>query len=154
MFVCNCCTCCCGFLRGVKEFGAPHLLVRSNWVSTIEAGRCTACGACAGGRCPMDAIALQDGRHTVSEGRCIGCGVCTIGCPTDAIMLKPRPRRERTTPPGTIATWAFARAVRRRGALGAAVQFGGLAITTIWARLAARRGEREERGKWWDPEDG
>jgi hypothetical protein len=42
MFVCNCCTCCCGFLRGVKEFGAPHLLVRSNWVSAIEAGRCTA----------------------------------------------------------------------------------------------------------------
>jgi len=147
MFVCNCCTCCCGFLRGVKEFGAPHLLVRSNWVSAIEVGRCTACGACAGGRCPMDAIAPQDGRYTVSEGRCIGCGVCTIGCPTDAVMLRPRPRRERTTPPGTIATWAFARAVRRRGPLRAAVQFGGLAITTIWARLAARQGEREERGK-------
>ena len=147
MFVCNCCTCCCGFLRGVKEFGAPHLLVRSNWVSAIEAGRCTACGACAGGRCPMDAIAEQDGRYTVSEGRCIGCGVCTIGCPADAIMLESRPRRERTTPPGTIATWAFARAVQRRGALRAALQFGGLAITTIWARLAARRGEREERGK-------
>jgi Pyruvate/2-oxoacid:ferredoxin oxidoreductase delta subunit len=147
MFVCNCCTCCCGFLRGVKEFGAPHLLVRSNWVSAIEAGRCTACGACAGGRCPMDAITEQDGRYTVSEGRCIGCGVCTIGCPTEAIMLKPRPRRERTTPPGTIATWAFARAVRRRGALRAAAQFGGLAITTIWARLAARQGEQEERSK-------
>ena len=147
MFVCNCCTCCCGFLRGVKEFGAPHLLVRSNWVSAIEAGRCTACGACAGGRCPMDAIALQDGRYTVSEGRCIGCGVCTIGCPTDAIMLGPRPRRERTTPPCTIATWAFARAVQRRGTLRAALQFGGLAITTIWARLAARQGEREERTK-------
>ncbi len=109
MFVCNCCTCCCGFLRGVKEFGAPHLLVRSNWVSAIEAERCTACGACAGGRCPMDAITEQDGRYTVSEERCIGCGVCTIGCPADAIMLKSRPRRERTTPPGTIATWAFAR---------------------------------------------
>ena len=147
MFVCNCCTCCCGFLRGVKEFGAPHLLVRSNWVSAIEAGRCTACGVCAGGRCPMDAIAEQDGRYTVSEGRCIGCGVCTIGCPTDAIMLKSRPRRERTTPPDTIATWAFARAIQRHGALRAAAQFGGLAITTLWARLAARQGEREERNK-------
>ena len=147
MFVCNCCTCCCGFLRGVKEFGAPHLLVRSNWVSAIETERCTACGACAGGRCPMDAIAEQDGRYTVSEERCIGCGVCTIGCPADAIMLKPRPRLERTTPPGTIATWAFARAAQRRGALRAAAQFGGLAITTIRARLAARQGEREERDK-------
>ncbi|MCX5734445.1 MAG: 4Fe-4S binding protein [candidate division NC10 bacterium] len=137
MFVCNCCTCCCGFLRGVKEFGAPHLLVRSNWVSAIEAGRCTACGACAGGRCPMDAITERDGRYTVSEARCIGCGVCTIGCPADAIMLKSRPRLEQTTPPGTIVTWAFARAVQRRGALRAALQFGGLAITTIWARLTA-----------------
>jgi electron transport complex protein RnfB len=99
LFVCNCCACCCGFLRGVKEFGAPHLLVRSNWVSAIETERCTACGACAGGRCPMDAIADHDGRTAVDEERCIGCGVCTVGCPTDAITLRPRPRPERTTPP-------------------------------------------------------
>jgi H+/Na+-translocating ferredoxin:NAD+ oxidoreductase subunit B len=147
LFVCNCCPCCCGFLRGVKEFGAPHLLVRSNWVSTVWAERCTACGACAGGRCPMDAIAESDGRYTVSEERCIGCGVCTVSCPADAITLRPRPPRERTTPPKTIATWAFSRAVRRRGALRAMAQFGGLGLQAMWSHLATRRQARAGRVK-------
>jgi Na+-translocating ferredoxin:NAD+ oxidoreductase subunit B len=146
LFICNCCSCCCGFLRGVKEFGAPHLLVRSNWVSAIEAGRCTACGACAAGRCPMDAIAEMDGSFAVSGERCIGCGVCTVDCPSDAIMLRPRPPRERSTPPGNIASWAISRAARRRGPLRAAVQLGGLVITTMWARLTARPQGPEERG--------
>jgi hypothetical protein len=30
LFVCNCCACSCGLLRGVSEFAAPYLLVRSN----------------------------------------------------------------------------------------------------------------------------
>lgn len=139
LFVCNCCPCCCGFLRGVKEFGAPHLLVRSNWVSTIRAERCTACGACAGGRCPMDAIAQSDSCYTVSEERCIGCGACTPCCPANAITLTPRPLRERTTPPRTIAAWAFSRAIRRHGALRATAQFGGLALRAMWSHLATRR---------------
>jgi len=137
MFVCNCCPCCCGFLRGVKEFGAPHLLVRSNWVSAIAVERCTACGACAGGRCPMDAIGEQDGRYAVSGERCIGCGVCSLGCPADAITLRPRPRPERSVPPGTITTWAISRAVHRRGLLRAAAQVGGLTLKTLWSRIAA-----------------
>ncbi len=140
MFVCNCCTCCCGFLRGVKEFGAPHLLVRSNWVSSIQAERCTACGLCAAGRCPMDAIADRHGRYVVDEDRCIGCGVCSLGCPAEAISLRSRPRAERTAPPRTIVSWAFARAVRRRGALPATVQFGRLALTAIRSRLASGKG--------------
>ena len=138
MFVCNCCACCCGFLRGIKEFGAPHLLVRSNWVSVIAAERCTACRACAGGRCPMDAIAEHDGHFSVSGERCIGCGVCSVSCPADAITLRSRPRSERTIPPKTLATWVFSRAVRRRGALRTAAQVGGLTITTLWSRLAMR----------------
>jgi Pyruvate/2-oxoacid:ferredoxin oxidoreductase delta subunit len=137
MFVCNCCACCCGFLRGVKEFGAPHLLVRSNWVSAIAAERCTACGACAGGRCPMDAISEHDGRYAVSGERCIGCGVCSISCPADAITLRPRPRPERSIPPKTIITWALSRVAHRRGALRAAAQFGGLTLKTLWSRGAA-----------------
>jgi ferredoxin len=147
LFVCNCCPCCCGFLRGAREFGAPHPLVRSNWASTVWAERCTACGACAGGRCPMDAIAESDGRYTVSEERCIGCGVCTVSCPADAITLMPRPPRERTTPPRTIAAWAFSRAVRRRGALRAAAQFGGLTLQAMWPHRATRRQARAEQDK-------
>jgi electron transport complex protein RnfB len=147
MFVCNCCACCCGFLRGVTEFRAPHLLVRSNWLSTIAVARCTACGACVGGRCPTGALAERDGRYTVSEERCIGCGVCAAGCPAGAITLRPRPPREQTTPPKTIATWALSRAVRRRGALRAAVQLGGLALGTMRQRFAYRKTSGDGHGK-------
>jgi Pyruvate/2-oxoacid:ferredoxin oxidoreductase delta subunit len=146
MFVCNCCACCCGFLRGVTEFRAPHLLVRSNWLSTVEAARCTACGACVGGRCPTGALAERDGRFSVSEKRCIGCGVCAAGCPAGAITLRPRPRREQITPPKTIATWALSRAVRRRGALRVAVQLGGLMLGTLRQRLTARRTSGRKQG--------
>lgn len=144
MFVCNCCTCCCGFLRGVKEFGAPHLLVRSNWVSRIDVDRCRACGACADGRCPMDAIIERDVRYAVNETRCIGCGVCTLGCPGEAITLRLRPRAEQSTPPKTIIAWAFARAVQRHGALRALTQFGGLSVDALWSRVASRRRGREK----------
>ena len=147
MFVCNCCACCCGFLRGVTEFRAPHLLVRSNWLSAIEAARCTACGACIGGRCPTGALAERDGRFAVSEERCIGCGVCAAGCPADAITLRLRPPREQTTPPKTIAAWALSRAVRRRGALRAAVQLGGLALGTMRQRFAHRKTPGDAHGK-------
>jgi Na+-translocating ferredoxin:NAD+ oxidoreductase subunit B len=143
MFVCNCCACCCGFLRGVKEFGAPHLLIRSNWVSAIAADRCTGCGACAAGRCPMDAIRDRDGRYAVSEERCIGCGVCSVGCPADAVALTPRPRAERATPPRTITTWALSRAVRRHGPLRTALQLGEIALQAAWPRRSRDERERE-----------
>jgi ferredoxin len=128
MFICNCCTCCCGFLRGVKEFGAPHLLVRSNWVSVIDAERCTGCGLCAAGRCPMDAVRQQGDRVCISAARCIGCGVCAAACPTGALRLQSRPRAERATPPRNIVTWAVSRSVQRHGLLGAARRIGGLAL--------------------------
>jgi ferredoxin len=133
MFVCNCCSCCCGFLRAVKEFGAPHMLVRSNWVSGVDPGLCTACGEC-GPRCPMDAVAESDGSFVVDEERCIGCGACATVCPTEAMTLRPRRRSERTTPPKTIVSWAFRRAVSRSGPLRALAQFGALTAKAMSSR--------------------
>jgi electron transport complex protein RnfB len=139
MFVCNCCSCCCGFLRAVKEFEAPHMLVRSNWVSSIDADACTACGACAAPRCPMEAIAEDNGAFAVHDERCIGCGVCTTVCPTDAVTLRPRPRSEQTTPPKTIVSWAFRRAVGRSGPLRAITQFGSITAKALASRRTTTR---------------
>jgi H+/Na+-translocating ferredoxin:NAD+ oxidoreductase subunit B len=139
MFVCNCCSCCCGFLRAVKDFEAPHMLVRSNWVSAIDPDVCTACGACAAPRCPMDAVAEHDGAFAVDEGRCIGCGVCTTACPTAAVTLRPRRHSEQTTPPKTIVSWAFRRAVRRSGPLRAIGQFGTMTAKALASHRAGTR---------------
>ncbi len=143
-FVCNCCSCCCGFLRAVKELDAPHMLVRSNWVSAIDADRCTACGECAAPRCPMDAVAEHDGAFAVDEDRCLGCGACTAVCPTDAVTLKPRPRSQQTTPPKTIVSWALRRAIRRSGPLRAIAQVGSLTGTALASQRSARRTRRRQ----------
>ncbi|MCU0293429.1 MAG: 4Fe-4S binding protein [Thermoanaerobaculaceae bacterium] len=115
MFVCNCCRCCCGLLRGISEFAAPHVLVRSNYLAQVDLEACTGCGVCSGGRCPMAAIASDDGVPRVDPARCIGCGACAVTCPSDAIRLVPRPVAERLDPPKTIVHWFVARASQRHG---------------------------------------
>ncbi|MBN1854843.1 MAG: 4Fe-4S binding protein [Pirellulales bacterium] len=59
---------------------------RSSWVATVNAARCTACGACAA-VCPMDAITVNAVAH-IETANCAGCGVCVDACPQDAITLK------------------------------------------------------------------
>jgi len=137
-FVCNCCSCCCGFLRGVKEFGAPYLLAHASVVSRIDADGCTACGECASPHCPMDAIVLTEGVYHVLSSRCIGCGVCLTACPADAIELVPRPADEVERTPKTVIHWSLERAAARHGALHGLVLRGWLAWEMAKAKLADR----------------
>ena len=116
MFVCNCCSCCCGFLRGLKEHGAPHMLAPSGFVAAIDPDACTDCDACAP-RCPMDAIERTPPRYTVAADRCLGCGVCAPVCPTGAITLVRRPEDARTVPPRDIVHWSVERMSSRSGPL-------------------------------------
>jgi Na+-translocating ferredoxin:NAD+ oxidoreductase subunit B len=129
MFVCNCCSCCCGFLRGLREFGAPHLLVRSDWVAVIDAELCASCGECAD-RCPTQAISFDDTVMALQVGpdRCIGCGVCTVSCPGGGITMRERPAGERTTPPQNLVSWAWQRSVNRSGTLRSVLRFAPLAL--------------------------
>lgn len=113
VFFCNCCRCCCGILRGVSEFKAPHFLAKSNYVAAIDPEECSACGVCADERCPMDAIVEEDGAYKVLVERCIGCGVCTPTCPTEAIKLVRKPESEQVKPPNNLLDWNFKRASSR-----------------------------------------
>ncbi|HOC43851.1 MAG TPA: 4Fe-4S binding protein [Thermoanaerobaculales bacterium] len=141
-FVCNCCSCCCGFLRAVNEHAAPYMLARSNYASVIDLEACTDCGDCEGGRCPVSAISSDGGGHVVDQGRCIGCGVCALACPYDAIRLVPRPESDRLTPPGTLIDWSLDRVDHRHGRLKGAAMRGWL----VWEglKMAARRGAHPE----------
>lgn len=134
MFVCNCCSCCCGFLRGLKEHGAPHLLLRSNYVAAVDAQACAACGDCLG-RCPMEALRLEGDGCLVDGARCLGCGVCTLECPTEAIALVARPAAERSEPPSSLAAWALQRALHRSGPLRTAAQVGGMAVAALRGKV-------------------
>jgi len=112
-FICNCCSCSCPVLSATKNFGLPHLMAKSNFVAAINQETCEACGVCAEERCPMNAIAEDDGAYRVKPKRCIGCGVCTTTCPTDSITLIPKPEGERDEPPEDLLDWYSKRAASR-----------------------------------------
>ncbi len=111
--LCNCCPCCCGLLRGIRELGAPHLLARSNYAARIDAATCSSCGVCAQDRCPVGAIREDGDSYLVDADRCIGCGVCTSACPTESISLVARPQSEQNRPPENLLTWLYQRAQSR-----------------------------------------
>jgi len=115
--ICNCCSCCCAVLRGVKDFGAPHLMASSDFVAVIDHGECVECGVCADERCPMEAIEKEDSGYVVQPERCIGCGVCTVTCPTEAIALVRRPESEQDEPPETMKDWSARRIANRAKAV-------------------------------------
>jgi electron transport complex protein RnfB len=111
VFVCNCCSCSCGILRGLKEYQAPYMLAKSNFVAQIDQELCEACGVCKDERCPIDAIVEEEDVYSVQAERCIGCGVCTVTCPTDAISLTQR--AEPDIPPENLFDWGVKRAASR-----------------------------------------
>lgn len=88
-FICNCCTCCCGILRGVSAFNAPVRTISSNYEAVVDADACTGCGTCVE-RCQMDAITLEGDVAELNLERCVGCGVCVHHCPAEAITLAKR----------------------------------------------------------------
>jgi electron transport complex protein RnfB len=85
-FICNCCTCCCGILKGVSHFNAPVRTISSNYEGSVDPDLCTGCGECVE-KCQLDAIALTDDVADINVDRCIGCGVCVYHCPPGAMTL-------------------------------------------------------------------
>jgi Pyruvate/2-oxoacid:ferredoxin oxidoreductase delta subunit len=113
MFVCNCCSCCCGVIRAMMLYNAPHVMAKSNYHAAINQETCAACGVCADERCPVKAIAEKDGGYEVQQDRCIGCGVCASTCPTDSISLNRKPESPEDVPPQNIVDWYMKRSANR-----------------------------------------
>lgn len=89
-FLCNCCGCCCGILRGITELGRPTSVATSSYIVAYDAAECSACGACVD-RCHVTAISETDDGVAIDFERCIGCGLCNLVCPTDALKMARRP---------------------------------------------------------------
>ncbi len=112
-FICNCCSCCCGVIRGMRDYNAPHMLATSNFLAFIDQETCDACGLCAEERCPINAIREDNGTYAVQPEQCIGCGVCTTACPTQSITLLRKPDLEMDHPPANLMAWYSKRAQSR-----------------------------------------
>jgi Pyruvate/2-oxoacid:ferredoxin oxidoreductase delta subunit len=96
--ICNCCSCCCLFLRGLLEFGNSHAVAASSYVASVREELCIDCGICSNGRCRVGAMMARDGQVQVQGTKCLGCGLCVSTCPTEAIELKSREIPPETPP--------------------------------------------------------
>jgi len=107
IYLCNCCGCCCAMFHAIRAFDMPKAVVAANWVMTVDAETCRACGKCIKA-CPVNAIAFPATNEETNTKKqpvlcdaeiCIGCGVCSRACAFDAISMTPREKR--VVPPET-----------------------------------------------------
>jgi NAD-dependent dihydropyrimidine dehydrogenase PreA subunit len=111
-YVCNCCACCCGILRGITDWGIEESVAYANYYALINPEECSGCGICIE-RCQVRAVSESDGVAIVDRERCIGCGICVTGCPNGVAKLERKPPSEIVTPPVDFAAWERERLINR-----------------------------------------
>jgi Na+-translocating ferredoxin:NAD+ oxidoreductase subunit B len=103
-YICNCCTCCCGIMRGIAEYGIISAIAHSDFQIAVQKENCSACGVCIE-RCQFNALSIPDSVLVADLKRCVGCGLCVLVCLTDAIHLEHRGTGENLVPPADILEW-------------------------------------------------
>jgi ferredoxin len=85
-------------LRLQKMLPRPVDFWATNYCASVDAGRCTGCGACVE-RCQVNAVTIDDqaGTAVINTDRCIGCGNCVTTCPAGAMSLVGKEKE--TVPP-------------------------------------------------------
>ncbi len=111
-YICNCCGCCCGILRGITKFGIEDSVAYANYYAVIDPQFCANCGNCIE-RCQVGAISEGEGCSVVDRSRCIGCGLCVSGCPNNVARLERKAEVELVLPPKDYAAWEHDRLVNR-----------------------------------------
>ena len=122
LFICTCCGCCCGVLRGLKRDPKPASLVSTPFVASLNTDTCKGCGVCLK-RCQMEAISLADKKAVLDLNRCIGCGLCVNTCPTDSLSLLRKPKAKQPYVPKDIIE-THIKLGRARGKLGIGKRVG------------------------------
>jgi heterodisulfide reductase subunit A-like polyferredoxin len=112
-YICNCCTCSCGILRGMAELGIANVVASSAFVNQVDEVICNGCEDCIKS-CQFNALSMDDLLAKVDVVRCVGCGVCVITCSTGALGLVRRPEEEVKPVPQTYADWGAQRIAERR----------------------------------------
>lgn len=111
-YICNCCVCCCGVLRGIESLGKPREFIKTDFVMTVDADLCTGCESCLE-RCQFGALSIPEDVCVVDPERCIGCGVCAIVCPETAMEIIKSESPEKPASPENLMDWMTQRAISR-----------------------------------------
>lgn len=111
-YICNCCTCSCGILRGMADLGVANVVAHSPFINQVDEELCVSCEICIAS-CQFEALALVDCSIQVNRVRCVGCGVCVPICEEGALGLIRRPEGEIPSIPPTQFDWQKERALAR-----------------------------------------
>jgi electron transport complex protein RnfB len=103
-YICNCCICSCGVLRGIVEYGSKSSIARSDFYAFVDETLCSGCETCID-RCQFNALSIKDGISIVDRSNCYGCGLCVTACPEEAIGLRLKTPEELVPPPATEEEW-------------------------------------------------
>ena len=110
-YICNCCSCSCGILRGMAELGIANVIAHSPYINQVDDLVCNGCEDCIA-YCQFGALSMGDVVE-LNTIRCVGCGVCVPVCSTGALGMVPRPESDVIVPPATIKEWGTKRAAER-----------------------------------------
>ena len=88
--ICNCCPCCCSFLRSVLYHGKESAVAKSRYIPIFNWDQCADCEdkVCVT-KCVFGGLSIKEGKLHVDYRRCWGCGLCARACPQKAVKLKP-----------------------------------------------------------------
>jgi electron transport complex protein RnfB len=109
-YICNCCTCCCAFMRALSRFGIENSVAKSDFYARSDPETCTGCGTCVK-RCQFGVPSLVDDKSSVDQKRCVGCGQCVMTCPSGAMTLVRKPQISPI--PHDFEEWALEKAKNR-----------------------------------------
>ena len=112
-YICNCCNCSCGILRGLAELGIANAVAHSPFINQVDGFMCTACETCVD-YCQFDALQLVGKKMNVNRLKCVGCGVCVPACEENAMSLVRRPEDEILKIPASELEWREERAGNRQ----------------------------------------
>lgn len=112
-YICNCCTCSCGILRGMADLGIANVVAKSAFVNQVDTDLCTGCEIC-NDSCQFGALEMDGLDLVIHDSQCVGCGVCIPACPTEALSLARRPENEILMVPVTEHDWMKERAKVRK----------------------------------------
>lgn len=111
-YICNCCTCSCGVLRGIVDYGKLNSVASSDFYAKVDEELCTGCEVCIE-RCQFNALNMEDGICEVNTNFCYGCGLCVTSCSVEAISLFQKNKENMVIPPLDDEAWRKLRLASR-----------------------------------------